>query len=176
LPSPEFSISVHDLDAAGRHFRLPVRAAWIRSALEATEVGPGLDDGQLDLRLSKSGADVVIRGTLKAELTVPCARCLEPARVVVSEELGALALATGATRGKRVVDDTDEDAPDDADTIAYDGDLLVLDDLVRDELLLGIPMIPLCSEACPGIRPQTEDAPGAAVDPRMRPLMSLKKP
>ncbi len=175
LLSPEFSISVHDLDAAGRHFRLPVRAAWIRGALEATDVGPALDDGQLDLRLSKSGADVVVRGTLKAELTVPCARCLEPARVVVSEELSALALAPGATRGKKAAD-ADEAGPDDADTIAYDGDSLVLDDLVRDELLLGIPMIPLCSEACPGIRPKTEDAPGAAVDPRMRPLMSLKKP
>jgi uncharacterized protein len=171
LPSPEFSISVHDLDAAGRQFRLPVRAAWIRGALEATEVGPGLDDGQLELRLSKSGTDVVVRGTLQAELTVPCARCLQPARVVVREELSALALATSTARGN-----DDEEGPDDADTIAYDGDSLVLDDLVRDELLLGIPMIPLCSEACPGIRPQTEDVPGPAVDPRMRPLMSLKKP
>jgi uncharacterized protein len=176
LPSPEFSISVRDLDAAGRQFRLPVRAAWIRGAMEATEVGPGLDDGQLELRLSKSGADVVVRGTLQAELTVPCARCLQPARVVVREELSALALATGATRGKNARDEDDDAGPDDADTLAYDGDSVVLDDLVRDELLLGIPMIPLCSEGCPGIRPQTEDVPGPTVDPRMRPLMSLKKP
>ncbi len=30
----------------------------------------------------------------------------------------------------------------------------VLDDLVRDELVLEIPMIPLCSEACPGMSPR----------------------
>jgi uncharacterized protein len=173
LPSPEFSISVHDLDAAGRQFRLPVRAAWIRGALESTDIAPGQGDGQLDLRLSKSGADVVVRGTLRAELTVPCARCLQPARISVDEELSALALATGKGRGEAAGDLDDAEGPD---TIGYDGDSLVLDDWVRDELLLGIPMIPLCSEACPGIRPQAaESAPGADVDPRLRPLISLKK-
>jgi uncharacterized protein len=64
--------------------------------------------------------------------------------------------------------------------IAYDGETLVLDDLVRDELLLGIPMIPLCSEACPGIQPQlASEQPVAAavdrIDPRLQPLLRLKK-
>jgi uncharacterized protein len=84
-------------------------------------------------------------------------------------------MATGKARGERT-DEDDELDPESADTIAFDGDSLVLDDLVRDELLLGIPMIPLCSEACPGIRPQApERTPRSAVDPRMRPLTSLKK-
>ena len=56
----------------------------------------------------------------------------------------------------------------------------MLDDLVRDELLLGIPMILLCSEACPGIQPQlaSEQPEVAAVDridPRLQPLLRLKK-
>jgi len=113
--------------------------------LEATEIGPALADGELDLRLSKSGADVVVRGTLRADLTVPCARCLEPAHVCVHEELSALAVATGKARGEKA-DEEDEGGTESADTIAFDGDSLVLDDLVRDELLLGIPMIPLWSE------------------------------
>ena len=59
--------------------------------------------------------------------------------------------------------------------IAYDGETVVLDDLVRDELLLGIPMIPLCSEGCPGIRPeQSEREAVASIDPRLRPLLGLK--
>ncbi len=69
--------------------------------------------------------------------------------------------------------------PGEGDVIAYDGENIVLDDLVRDELLLGIPMIPLCSEACPGIRPErlSSDAPSAAeenIDPRLRPLLRLR--
>ena len=81
-------------------------------------------------------------------------------------------------------EDGDADLPpEDADMIPYDGDTLVLDDLVRDELLLGIPMIPLCSEGCEGISPparalagQSHDKPAEeSIDPRLRPLLRLKK-
>ena len=77
-------------------------------------------------------------------------------------------------------DDEDADlAPEQADMIPYDGDTLVLDDLIRDELLLGVPMIPLCSEGCTGIRPSSDAQPveaaaEASIDPRLRPLLRLK--
>jgi uncharacterized protein len=161
----EFEVPVRDLDAAGKPYRFTLRKAWMRGALEGTEVQPEGPDGLLDVRVSKSGTDVVLRGKLAAELVVPCARCLEPARVSVKQDLSALAVLRSKmrdeARGKRGSkgkeasparggDEEEESAPD-ADMIAYDGETLVLDDLVRDELLLAVPMIPLCSEACPGI-------------------------
>ncbi|MDP9148375.1 MAG: YceD family protein [Myxococcota bacterium] len=174
-----FSIPVHDLDAAGKVVRFAVPSSWIRGALEGTAVGPGGRDGELNVRISKSGPDVVIHGTLKAEVVVPCARCLEPAPVVVSEPLSVLAVPVASaapTPGKKD-DEEVEIATDDPDFIAYDGETVVLDDLVRDELLLGIPMIPLCSEACPGISPKqlqnATEPPG--IDPRLQPLLRLKK-
>jgi uncharacterized protein len=174
----EFAIPVKDLDAAGKPFRFPVRGAWLRAALEGTDVGAGEGDGALELRLSKSGTDVVVRGQLQADLRVPCARCLEPARIRVEEDLSALAVPATATRESAGAKDDDDLSPEQADLIPYDGETLVLDELVRDELLLGIPMIPLCSEGCPGIRPERgpkepEEAPG--IDPRLRPLLRLKK-
>ena len=168
----EFSIPVRDLDAAGKSFSFPLRVAWMRGALEDAEVQPAGPEGSLEGRVSKSGTDVVLHGKLAAELVVPCARCLEPARVSVKQDLAALAVLRSKmreeARGKRgskgrgasaarggaspARDEMDEEeSPPDADMIAYDGETLVLDDLVRDELLLAIPMIPLCSEACPGI-------------------------
>ena len=55
----------------------------------------------------------------------------------------------------------------------------MLDDLVRDELLLGIPMIPLCSEACPGMSPAPESNAQATpqekpMDPRLAPLLAFR--
>ena len=161
----EFSIPVRDLDAAGKPVQFTLRTAWLRGALEGTEVQPAGGDGSLDVRVSKSGTDVVLRGKLAAELVVPCARCLEPAHVSVKQDLSALAVlrskmreearGKGGKGGKRTKgsqeQEEEEEAPPDADMIAYDGETLVLDDLVRDELLLAVPMIPLCSEACPGI-------------------------
>jgi uncharacterized protein len=179
----EFSILVNDLDAAGKEVHLPVRAAWIRGALEETGISPGGPDGGLEIRVSKSGNDVVVHGKLHVELAVPCARCLEPAHVSIQEDVSALAvLGTEAKRTSHTSHHEDEDeemSPDEADVIAYDGQTLVLDDLVRDELLLNIPMIPLCSDACPGISPPPV-AEGVAreengIDPRLSPLLRLKK-
>jgi uncharacterized protein len=198
----EFSFPVSDLDAGGKHLQLPVRAAWLRGVLEDTDIGATDRDGTLDLRLSKSGTDVVVRGTLAADLVVPCSRCLEPATIPVREELSALAVPGSATRSSKPsgkngraeadkgnaakgnprshADDPDADLEDgveleDADMIAFDGENLVLDDLIRDELLLGIPMIPLCSESCAGIRLQPSEGPEAAgIDPRLRPLLKLR--
>jgi uncharacterized protein len=182
MADPEFAVPVRDLDVAGKPFRFPVRAAWLRGALEGTTVDPTDQEGRLELRLSKSGTDVVVRGKLEARVTAPCARCLEPAPVAVSETISALAVPAATVRdpsGGRRGGDDDDLSPDQADFIAYDGETVVLDDLVRDELLLGIPMIPLCSEACAGIQPRTppEEPQGAAVDevdPRLRPLLRLK--
>jgi uncharacterized protein len=180
-PTPEFSIPVHDLDAGGREFHFPIRAAWLRGVLEETDVSASSGDGELDIRLSKTGNDVVVRGSLAAELMVPCSRCLEPTPVAVREELSVLAVAipaarpTRSGRAARGADLDEEVGSEEADTMPFDGDTLVLDDLVRDELLLGIPMIPLCSEGCPGISPKPEEgAVDASIDPRLRPLLRLK--
>jgi uncharacterized protein len=192
MSTPEFSFPVNELDAGGKQFRLPVRAAWLRRALEGTDVGAAQRDGELDLRLSRSGPDVVVRGTLSADVTVPCSRCLEPTVVSVREELSTLAVPKGtagvsqAPRGRQDADkkdkkarettdlDDDDESPEEADVLVYEGDQLVLDDLVRDELLLGIPMIPLCSEACPGISPEVSVTEEAGIDPRLVPLLKLK--
>jgi DUF177 domain-containing protein len=170
----EFSVAARDLDAAGKPFRFPIRAAWLRGALEGTNVLPGGTDGELDLRLSKSGTDVIVRGTVTAELTVECARCLQPTRVLVREPLSGLFVPTGDLTGPP--SDEEELTADQADVMPYDGETVVLDDFVRDELLLGVPMIPLCSESCPGIRPQTSpESASKAIDPRLSPLLRLKK-
>jgi uncharacterized protein len=180
MSDPEFAIPVRDLDVAGKPFRFPVRAVWLRGALEGTAVGATEEEGHLELRLSRSGTDVVVRGKLEARITAQCARCLEPAPVAVSETISALAVPAVTVRGAPGDKDDDDLSPDQADFIAYDGETVVLDDLVRDELLLGIPMIPLCSESCAGIQPRTpSEEPQAAVvehvDPRLQPLLRLKK-
>jgi len=96
----------------------------------------------------------VLRGMLTAEVVVPCARCLEPARIAVHEPLSALFVPRSGLPGVRArgEDRAEEAALGEADVVPYDGETVVMDGLVRDEILLAIPMIPLCSEGCAGIR------------------------
>jgi uncharacterized protein len=100
----------------------------------------------------------------------------------VRETVSALAVPKALMRESAGDDDDADLAPEQADMIPYDGETLVLDELVRDELLLGVPMIPLCSEDCAGIRPIPGAQPAeaaleteTAIDPRLRPLLRLKK-
>ncbi|MEO6419216.1 MAG: DUF177 domain-containing protein [Polyangiaceae bacterium] len=220
----EFTIPVSELDAAGRSYHFPIRAAWVMGALEDHEATSAGTEGKLDVRVSKSGNDVVVHGTMRAELTMPCARCMDPVKVLIDQPISVLmvpekalkspesasrrprkepakdASAKETTRDTKEAkakdapkkgrkersrdeeDDDDSISPDEADIVAYDGDTVVLDDLVRDELVLETPMIPLCSEDCPGISPGPHGSAGfdepageKPLDPRLAPLLRLKK-
>jgi len=175
----EFIIHAADLDAAGREYRFVVRAAWIRGALEGHEATAAGPDGELDVRASKSGTDVVVSGRLRAELEAPCARCLQPAAVHVDQPLSVLVVPE--KKAKTAAEREQDLSPEEADMVPYDGDTVILDDVVRDELVLEMPMIPLCREDCPGMSPSSasvghddDDKAAKPLDPRLAPLLRLK--
>ncbi len=175
--TPEFPISITDLDAGGREFKFAVRAAWVRGALEETDATSNGTDGVLDVRVSKSGHDVVVRGRLDVDLQTQCARCLKDVTLHLEHPLTALMVPASAMRARDK--DELELSADDLDVLPYSGETISLDELVRDELVLEIPIVPLCSDDCAGISPppaREGEANGeAAIDPRLLPLLRLKK-
>jgi uncharacterized protein len=89
----------------------------------------------------------------------------------------------GGKGGKRAAKEKEgpeyEFSSEEADFDAYDGETVVLDDFVREAILLEMPIFPLCSESCPGIRPASPDVAdgrGEAppIDPRLAPLGALR--
>jgi len=182
MPAPEFAVPVSTLDAGGKSFDFVIRPTWLRGALEETDANATDSEGRLDVRLSSSGTDVVATGRIVTSIEVPCARCLGPARVEISHDFSVLFVPAASAGGsKKSTDDDEIVASDEADTAPFDGDTVVLDDFVRDEILLETPMIPLCSESCPGMSPSPgTDADKAnasaekTVDPRLLPLLRWK--
>lgn len=181
----EFPISVADIDAGGKPFDFVVRPAWVRGALEECDATTAGTNGSLSVRVSRSGHDLVVRGRLKAELEAPCSRCLKPTKFAINQELSLLFVPAKELRKREKAGENGELelSTDDADTFPYEGETLVLDDVVRDELVLETPMIPLCSEDCPGIRPADSSSAEATaeasesqtkIDPRLAPLLNLR--
>ncbi len=90
------------------------------------------------------------------------------------------ARSNGSPRAPRDSASSDDDgyefSSDEADQDSYDGEVVVLDDFLREALLLEVPSFPLCSEDCPGIRPPARAVPARAevIDPRLSPLQALK--
>jgi uncharacterized protein len=171
----EFTITASDLDAGGRAYRFAVAPRWLAGQLEDHEAKPAANPGVLDVRASKSGNDVVVSGKLDLDLVVPCARCTEPFDLHVHSDIGVL--YAPASKLKTPAKQEYEFSSEEADTLPYDGETVVLDDLVRDEMLLEIPMIPLCSEGCTGMSTgpnATEKTEEKGIDPRLAPLLGMR--
>lgn len=110
---------------------------------------------KFSLRVEKSGAEVVVRGSVRADIELTCGRCLKdfvsaievPLEVVYrpSSEFGDLGEHGGGEKRELKTEELE--------TGFYEGDELDIDELFREQLLLGIPMKTLCSDACKGICP-----------------------
>jgi uncharacterized metal-binding protein YceD (DUF177 family) len=83
---------------------------------------------------------------------------------------------------KRHHDDDEDDLeidPDAPDREFYTGEQVAIDDLVRDYLLLELPMQPRCEPECVSLPVSKldggKDFGGDSIDPRLMPLMKLAK-
>ena len=135
-------------------------------------------DLEFDLHKDKDRFRVV--GRLRAELELSCSRCLEPFRLPVDMPLDLRVLAGRRLDAEEPVEDRDvsEEA---VDTSYYRDDVLDLNELLREQFYLALPMKPLCKEECLGLCPQCgadrNTAPcgcrPAWEDPRLAPLKKL---
>lgn len=111
------------------------------------DVVPATDDTavvDLDLRLESVAEGVLVSGSAAATAEGQCARCLvdltEPVVVSLRELYAYPESATAAT----TEDDEVERLID---------DLVDLEPVVRDEIVLALPLAPLCRPDCPGLCP-----------------------
>ncbi|MFI5170427.1 MAG: YceD family protein, partial [Vicinamibacterales bacterium] len=144
------------------------------------EVRPGARlAGHVDL---VDGTTIHVRGRLSGSLETGCGRCLERYTLPVAQELDLFYLPRVAGRPQ----EQDEDAElSDRDVVVgyYDGESLDLGEVMREQILLGMPLKPLCREDCRGrcaicgqdlnqgacACPPAEEP----VDPRFAPLRKL---
>ena len=116
-------------------------------------------------------------GTVAAEIELPCSRCLEPFRLPIAASFDVRYLPASAASGdvEREVDD------EDLETSYYRNDEIDLNELLREQFYLALPMKPLCGEDCRGLCAQcgtnlnTDTCDCAPVwgDPRLAALKSL---
>ena len=95
-------------------------------------------------RIAKAGEDYLVRADLAGELETPCARCLEPARVPIAIPMTLTFVSS---------DEADASDDEDTDVIPFTGVEIDVSDEVRDEIVLALPMNPLCTETCRGLCP-----------------------
>lgn len=102
----------------------------------------------LDLRLESATEGVFVSGSAHVDVVGECSRCLEPIAYPLRVSLGELfAYPDSAT-----------EATTDADEVSrVIDDLVDTEEMVRDALLLALPLAPLCEQNCRGLCPECGD-------------------
>lgn len=135
------------------------------------------------IREHRGGHDIVddirLVGKFSTEVEVHCARCLDPVDESVAETFDLLYRPVG-------VDATgDEAAISRADTEIgyYQGEGLLLEDVLKEQILLALPVKQVCSTACKGLCPhcgsnlnvESCDCVSTMSDPRWAALEDIRK-
>jgi uncharacterized protein len=93
---------------------------------------------ELDLRLESVVEGVLVSGTVSGTVTGECVRCLDPVSRHLEVDVQELWAREAAT-------DAEDELP------RLDGDLLDIEPVLRDAVVLALPLQPLCREDCPGL-------------------------
>jgi len=119
------------------------------------QVAPVESSGRADLVEEHHGKrqvikDIRIKGRLTTRLESSCARCLEPLTQDVKREFDLLYRPQGADAGRDEMSVTDAEA----EIGYYVGEGVLLDDVIREQILLAVPVKVTCREDCKGLCPQ----------------------
>jgi uncharacterized protein len=109
-------------------------------------------DVELDLRLESVMEGVLVTGTAHAPVQGECVRCLEPVEREFDAEFQEMFSYPDADT-RTAHGDPGDDAEDE-DTLHLEDDLFDLEPVLRDAVVLALPMQPVCREDCPGLCPQ----------------------
>jgi len=94
--------------------------------------------------------DIRLNGELSTRVEIACARCLEPVQQDVKREFDLLYRPLGADAGR----DEAPVAGTEAEISYYEGEGLLLEDVLREQVLLAVPVKVICRQDCRGLCPQ----------------------
>jgi uncharacterized protein len=94
--------------------------------------------------------DIRLRGRLSTGVELQCARCLEPVRQEIKRDFELLYRPLGADAGRDELSITDAEA----EIGYYQGNGLLLEDVLREQVLLALPLKITCRPDCKGLCPQ----------------------
>ena len=128
---------------------------------------------------SRKIQDIRVVGKFSTGLEMNCARCLEPISRQVSADFDLVYRPLGADKRPEESSITEAET----EISFYQGEGVLLEDLLREQILLALPLKAVCREACKGICPRCgrnlnlEECvcPPPEADPRWSALKGIKE-
>ena len=141
-------ITLQELQLHPVRFNVDIPAGEIEFDNKVTQSSALQAEGVAEL-VSYSLADIRLRGDLKVTVAAPCDRCLEPVSLPIQTPFDLVYVPASEAKegGEEEIDDAAVDVG------FYEGNKLQLNDVLREVVLLALPMQLVCSESCKGICP-----------------------
>jgi uncharacterized protein len=146
---------IRDLEREPVDFDLELAPGAVDLGEEAAQQGPLKTGGRAEVLHEHRGpkdivADIRLRGHFSGRFEVPCARCLDPVEIPLDADFDLIFRPAEA----------DADLPERSMTAPeteigyYQGDSLALEDVLREQVLLSLPVRTLCKPDCKGLCPR----------------------
>ena len=177
-------IKIKDLELRKLEFDESFAPGVIALGEDLEQRGPLKATGRAELIRENRGAremveDIRLVGRFCAEIEVRCARCLEAVGNKIAEEFDLLYRPLGVdARGEEVSISRAE-----TEIGYYQGEGLLLEDVLKEQLLLALPVKQLCRANCKGLCPhcgknlnvESCDCVPTMQDPRWAALEDIRK-
>jgi len=174
---------VIELEREPIEFNLELAPGAVDLGDEAEQVGPLSTAGVAEVLHEHRGpkdivADIRLKGNFEGKFQVPCARCVEPVEIPLSAAFDLIFRPA----------DADSEALERSITAPeteigyYQKDSLLLEDVLREQVLLSLPVRTLCKPDCKGLCPRCGENRNSTVctcevgpeDPRWEALAGLR--
>jgi len=147
-------IEIKELEAHAVDFDEQIAPGLIDFGAEVKQSGSLAAAGQAQLVREHHGKrelinDIRVAGEFSTKVEMLCARCLEPIACDVDKKFDLLYRPQGSDGGKEELSVTAAEA----DIGYYRGEGLLLEDVLREQVLLALPLKAICREDCKGLCP-----------------------
>jgi uncharacterized protein len=173
--SAPMRLRIKDIPDQGIDLEEPLARPFLSEALDGIDADLEHCQALAKLHVSLAGDSVLARGQLTGTLTLPCARCLEPATAPLDVPVRMLFAPDGE------MGEENDRVEDDLEIGSHDRHTVVFDQLVREVLILAVPLTPLCRPDCRGLCPICGEDRNAhdcgcekPADPRLEAIRAMK--
>jgi uncharacterized protein len=156
---PQMRVKIEEIQDKGLELTEKVSAELLASALEPSEGFKLVAPGEMKVKFKKVAGRVFLTGSMQPKLIAPCKRCLKD--VPVNEPVSFSLRMVEKKEHERELDAAGDDDGagetagsfdlDQADAEPFDGKTIDLDPIVREQVLLALPVSVLCREDCKGL-------------------------
>lgn len=148
-------ISLEDLQAHPVDFREEFKPEVIDLGPDLRQMTPLHSHGRATLVEEHQGSkkvieDIRVQGNFATRIDINCARCLDPVTRDLNKDFDLLYRPLGVDAGRDEISVTQAEA----DIGYYAGEGVLLEDILREQILLAVPIRTVCRDDCKGLCPQ----------------------